>query len=490
MGWWSNFTKKSNIAEDGEMRKPSKKETMAMAAAKKNADASAEKDNDFARSCQSKNWAEAQAKLGAGASGRGVSSGHSALFWAARGGPAELAKAIMADHDEAFEERDGQTPAMAAAALGNIEMAQVLMGGKSQNVQAKDGNGNEALHFAARRGEPALIELFLAAGAKPCGESLRLAVSSGSVDSVKILMAAMPSDEAVGDPLAPVAVKALGGVADENRALRSRVRMSMMFAHERSEALDSPWLLRPAINGSMEMVKLAFACDGGLVENKKGATALSIAATDGVAAAVKFFIASGDLGAGAAEALRLAACGGKTDCVKALLAARGPDSSESLIDAARAAVAYGHFVCAKAIYKELSPELRCEVGPQILAGASASSKPKGKPEAAAALMLAKMAAPGASARQVSEALMAGIKQCNIELVDALFPLSDLGTNALVAMEMLSKSAEGAASGPEANLMSALVCSRALSMMEAAAVAGAISNDPQGSQKKKTSAPRL
>lgn len=152
MGWWSNFTKKSNIAEDGETRKPSKKETMAMAAAKKNADASAEKDNDFARSCQSKNWAEAQAKLGAGASGRGVSSGHSALFWAARGGPAELAKAIMADHDEAFEERDGQTPAMAAAALGNIEMAQVLMGGGKPKRPSKRREWKRSAAFCCQTG--------------------------------------------------------------------------------------------------------------------------------------------------------------------------------------------------------------------------------------------------------------------------------------------------------------------------------------------------
>lgn len=483
MGWWSDFTSGNREIKE---REPSKREIMAMAEAKKKAEAEAVKENEFAQSCQANRWDEARAKLVEGSKGSGASTGHSALFWVACGGPTELALVIAQSHGEAFEERDGQTPLMAAAAKGSVEMARILPG---QNVLATDKHGRSALHFAAGRGDLALVEHLLEAGATVCGEVLRLAVNSGSVNCVKALMAANHSEKLDGEPLAPVAAKSLGGVSTRENG-GSRARLAMKLGYDRIEALASPWDAKLAFKGSMEMVMLAFAFDGGLLADKQGATALDIAAASGSSAAVKFFMGCGNHGKHAAAALRLAARNGKTECVKPLLAAGEPEDGHVRAQAAREAIANGHFICAKAIYNELSGDLRQSIGPEILARASSGSFAKSKHEAAAALWLAKITAPSASSRQRSEALMAGIQQGDIELVNALFPLSDLGTNALVAMEMLASRAETTSNTPEAKLMSALVCQRALSMMEEAAIAGASNHHADRSQEAKPKAQRL
>lgn len=460
MGWWSDLRGggRSGASQDDAARQ-----------ARRLADAEAlekeercKMDDSFADSCLDQAWDEAAAKLAAGASGRGGASRHSALFWIASGnGPLELAMAVIPTLDAEFKERQGQSPLMAAASNGNLAMAEILLplGG----IGDKDDRDCDPLLHAAANGRAKMVGLLLAAGAVVTEKSLQIAVYSGSLETAEALLAGAPSSLMATSPLASAAVM---GMTCEIKPIRkaNSPRDIMKFGFDSCPALADAGVAWIGKRGSLEMLRLAMSFDQGPLASSDGATALMVAAKAGEARAVRELVGLGGVhaqGRSGDFALGLAAVKGSEACVKILLAASAatPLAEKQMASAAMDAAREGNLSCARIIWDKLSSSSRQGARKDILDSAARSRHATEDKDAQDGLALAMMAAAGASPIEISQALVAAVKAGNVKLADALFPLSDTGSNALAAFEDLARSSKAS------QQMSALVSLRAHSMME-------------------------
>ena len=465
MGWWSDW--RSGRAGNSPAGKGAR-EAAARLAAEEAAEERSKLEDSLAHACLDKKWEEAAALIAAGATGSGEASRHSALFWVACGeGPLDLAKALLHARDASFQERQGQTPLMAAACHGNIAMAELLLA--SGEVDHVDFWGSAALVYAAANGHGEMASLLLSAGAEATERALKMAAFSGSIETAKALLDRAPRSLAATAGLCEAAVM---GMTCQVKLRRSgpNPRDIMKFGFDGCPALINPSL--PSIHKrcSVEMLRLAISFQEGPEAVADRATALMVAAKAGEEIAVKELCGLGvahEVGPGGDFALGLAAERGSKQCVRILLSASdgGEKASKQMAIAVAMAAREGQFSCARIIWGEMPNDSRSEVGKEILKRVAARALPPESAEGRDGLALAMMAASEAEAMDISQALMEAIKAGNVKMADALFPLSDPGANAVAAMEDLARWAKGATE-PQGVLMSALVTSRARSMMEA------------------------
>jgi ankyrin repeat protein len=173
-----------------------------------------------------------------------------ALFWtvapdspvadAAERGDVEAVRALVKQGaDVNAAQGDGMTALHWAAVNGNAEMAEVLVAAGASTAASTRLGRYTPLHLASERGNAAVVSALLAAGANPNAET-----STGAV--TPLLFAAGSGDVATITAL-------LNGGADVNRADRQWGHTALMFAAERNRVAAVKVLVErgadPAITG-------------------------------------------------------------------------------------------------------------------------------------------------------------------------------------------------------------------------------------------------
>ena len=152
---------------------------------------------------------------------------------------------------------------VAAARAGDAAAVRVLLAGGA-DVDARQGDGATALHWAAHRGDLALAAMLLEAGADPD--------AANALDATPLWLAAQNGD-------ARLVARLLAAGADANAALRMG---------------ETP-LMSAARSGDAETVRrlLAAGADVDAAERERGQTALMWAAAQGHAGVVRLLAAAG-----------------------------------------------------------------------------------------------------------------------------------------------------------------------------------------------------
>ena len=101
-----------------------------------------------------------------------LQDGDTALHWAATGGHAAVAQAVLLRGGDARRANAvGSTPLHVASQHGHAAVVALLLCHGKQAVDARDRAGRTALHFAAQQGHVDVLTLLLEAGASRAAHS-------------------------------------------------------------------------------------------------------------------------------------------------------------------------------------------------------------------------------------------------------------------------------------------------------------------------------